>query len=522
MQGEPLSSHHKTTSIFTAPSRRVVHHSHACRSMDLTEVPRPSEASGVPTPKKLFNELRKSTLAVPALRGDDDEDSNRPKPGHEAVNSSMEVTGHRHVSVNRPRTEKSKPSNEPFSVVQKSPRSQLVISHKGDKSPLTPAEALRLYESQLSDYEKGEILYIQQVYFVGNENCTKVRTASSRPNFGFDDEKGNYQFRVGDHINYRYEILSLLGKGVFGQVVKCLDHKRNELVAVKVITNKARFQQQGAVEIKVLDLIRNKDTADRQGVVKLKTSFMFRRHICMVFELMSISLAEFIKTSGKKGVSQGLVRRFALQLVLALHFLQGLKVIHCDLKPENILLKDPRRSGIRVIDFGSSCLESAKVYTYIQSRFYRAPEVILGLPYSCSIDMWSLGCVLAELFLGVPLLQGESEHDQLLAIMEVIGLPPKELIQASPRRRLFFEGNVPKPLTTSKGKQHLPDARPLATALKGASPLFLDFIRKCLKWDPAQRLSPETALAHRWIQEGIASLHQESRTESSIASIDRD
>jgi dual specificity tyrosine-phosphorylation-regulated kinase 2/3/4 len=74
--------------------------------------------------------------------------------------------------------------------------------------------------------------------------------------------------------------------------------------------------------------------------------------------------------------------------------------VHCDLKPENILLKGPTKSTIKLIDFGSSCFENERLYTYIQSRFYRSPEVILGMPYGMPIDMWSFGCILAELYSG--------------------------------------------------------------------------------------------------------------------------
>jgi serine/threonine protein kinase len=80
----------------------------------------------------------------------------------------------------------------------------------------------------------------------------------------------------------------------------------------------------------------------------------------------------------------------------------------------------------------------ATVYTYIQSRFYRAPEVILGLPYSTAIDMWSLGCIVAELHTGYPLFPGENENEQLACIMEVLGLPPDNILQAATRRQLFF------------------------------------------------------------------------------------
>ena len=125
---------------------------------------------------------------------------------------------------------------------------------------------------------------------------------------------------------------------------------------------------------------------------------------------------------------------------------------------QNVLLKHPSKSFIKVIDFGSSCMENEKVYTYIQSRFYRSPEVILGklsflcdsllssitnmtplgLAYNTAIDMWSLGCILAELFTGYPLFPGENEQEQLACIMEIQGVPNKYLIEKSTRKKLFF------------------------------------------------------------------------------------
>lgn len=105
---------------------------------------------------------------------------------------------------------------------------------------------------------------------------------------------------------------------------------------------------------------------------------------------------------------------------------------------ENVLLKQRGSSSIKVIDFGSSCYSHQRVYTYIQSRFYRSPEVILGLPYGTPIDMWSLGCILAELYTGYPLFPGEDEIEQLACIMEVLGLPPEHIISHATRRRLFF------------------------------------------------------------------------------------
>ncbi|RWS01318.1 dual specificity tyrosine-phosphorylation-regulated kinase 2-like protein [Dinothrombium tinctorium] len=105
---------------------------------------------------------------------------------------------------------------------------------------------------------------------------------------------------------------------------------------------------------------------------------------------------------------------------------------------ENILLRHKGGSSIKVIDFGSSCFAHQRVYTYIQSRFYRAPEVVLGLPYGPAIDIWSLGCILAELYTGYPLFPGENEADQLSCIMEILGTPPSSVLESATRRRLFF------------------------------------------------------------------------------------
>jgi dual specificity tyrosine-phosphorylation-regulated kinase 2/3/4 len=95
------------------------------------------------------------------------------------------------------------------------------------------------------------------------------------------------------------------------------------------------------------------------------------------------------------------IRNIAYQMLKSLSFLKKHSIVHCDLKPENILLKNRHsKKDIKVIDFGSACFEKEKLYTYIQSRFYRAPEVILGLGYSPCVDIWSFGCIIAEIYNG--------------------------------------------------------------------------------------------------------------------------
>ncbi|KAF8923114.1 hypothetical protein BGZ58_003340 [Dissophora ornata] len=306
--------------------------------------------------------------------------------------------------------------------------------------PMSPYAALKEYGSYLSLYERVEIGEYPEVYYVG-QNCRHKKAASmdaSNSNFGFDDERGDYLIINHDHLMFRYEILDMLGKGSFGQVAKCYDHKTGEYVAIKIIRNKKRFHCQALVEVKILSNLTKWDPEDKHNLIRMTENFYFRNHLCIASELLSINLYEFIKSNSFQGFSLGLIKRFCTQLLQSLELLSKHNVVHCDLKPENVLLKHPTKSSIKVIDFGSSCLENEKVYTYIQSRFYRSPEVILGMSYNMAIDMWSLGCILAELYAGYPLFPGENEQEQLTCIMEIQGVPNRHLIEKCSRRKVFF------------------------------------------------------------------------------------
>lgn len=195
-----------------------------------------------------------------------------------------------------------------------------------------------------------------------------------------------------------------------------------------------------------------------------------------------------------------LIRRFSRQMIACLVLLQQKHIIHCDLKPENILLCEARKADVRVIDFGSSCREEEKVYTYIQSRFYRSPEVILGSSYGLGIDMWSFGCILAELWTGYPIFPGENEQEQLACIMEIFGPPDKHLVEKCTRKKLFFD-SVGKPRVTvsSKGRRRRPSSKTLQQALKTDDEAFIDFIARCLRWDPDRRMKPNEAINHPFI-----------------------
>ncbi|KAI9792681.1 MAG: hypothetical protein M1816_001780 [Peltula sp. TS41687] len=373
------------------------------------------------------------------------------------------------------------------------------------KERVSPAQALRVVN--LNIFERGEIVDYRDVYFCGTHSAKKHvgELNGQSSNFGYDDERGDYNIVTGDHLAYRYEIIDILGKGSFGQVVRCVDHRSGGLVAVKIIRNKKRFHQQALVEVNILRKLREWDPEDKHSMVNFTQSFYFRGHLCISTELLGMNLYEFIKLHDFRGFSLKLIRRFTKQLLSSLVLLHSQRIIHCDLKPENILLVHPMRADIKVIDFGSSCFESAKVYTYIQSRFYRSPEVILGMSYGMPIDIWSLGCILAELYTGYPIFPGENEQEQLACIMEVFGPPEKHLIEKSTRKKLFFDSlGKPRLTVSSKGRRRRPSSKTLQQALKCEDEAFLDFIGRCLRWDPDRRLRPEEALQHDFIT-GVAS-----------------
>ena len=381
------------------------------------------------------------------------------------------------------------------------------------KFPMDPRSAVINFSKYLLEIEKSEILDYETIYFF-NINKRKQKnmqgmTPDGVDNNGFDNDKNEYITEEGHHIAYRYEITDKLGKGSFGQVFKCFDHKNQETVALKILRNKKRLYKQGLIEAKILEELCENDPEDKKNIIRIKEKFVFRKHLILSFEMLSMNLYEFIKSNNFQGVSVGLVRRFAIQLLVSLHYMKEHNIIHCDMKPENILLRKPNKSGIKVIDFGSGTYENEQFYTYIQSRFYRAPEIMMGIRYTPAIDMWSLGCILYELYVGFPIFAGEDEKEQIQCIMEVKGMPPRSMIVLASRRKVFFDDDYrPLPNANSKGRVRQPNTKRLKEMMKCEDNLFVDFVDQCLEWKIEKRLTPELAFQHPWIKQGIIELKQ--------------
>ncbi|KAF0296529.1 Serine/threonine-protein kinase minibrain [Amphibalanus amphitrite] len=369
--------------------------------------------------------------------------------------------------------------------------------------------------------------HINEVYYAKRRRQQNQREEGKKErkiyNDGFDDDNHDYVIKNGEKFQDRYEIDSLIGKGSFGQVVKAYDHEEQCHVAIKIIKNKKCFLDQAQIEVRLLEMMNRADAENQYYIVRLRRHFVWRSHLCLVFELLSYNLYDLLRNTNFRGVSLNLTRKFAQQLCRALLFLgtPELNIIHCDLKPENILLCNPKRSAIKIVDFGSSCQLNQRMYQYIQSRFYRSPEVLLGIPYDLAIDMWSLGCILVEMHTGESLFSGTNEVDQMNKIVEVLGMPPKAMLDMAPKARKYFDklpdgSYVLK--KTGSGNYRAPGTRKLHDILgvetggpgerrlgevgHGAADYlkFKDLILKMLDYDPKTRITPYYAQQHNFFK----------------------
>ncbi len=388
------------------------------------------------------------------------------------------------------------------------------------REPRDPMDApLRKLSVNLIDTYK----LINQVYYEKRKRRQEERALQAgkkerKGNFnnGWDDENYDYIVKNGEVFNERYVVSSVIGKGSFGQVVKAFDNTTSEWVAIKIIKSKKPFLQQAKTEIELLQFLNAKDPTDTACIVRLQEPFMFRGHQCLVFEMLSYNLYDLLRHTNFKGVSLNLIRKFAKQILKALCFLalRDVSVIHCDLKPENILLRHPKRSAIKLIDFGSSCRDGQTVYSYIQSRFYRSPEVLLGCSYSTMIDMWSLGCILVEMHTGEPLFSGQDEGDQIVKIYELLGAPPAAMIQSGTKGLKHFKRNEGDTGYTLRDPPRPPRERSLNSVLgvetggpdgrRASEPghsvtdylKLKDLIMRMLTYQPAKRITPFQAISH--------------------------
>ncbi|XP_034444072.1 dual specificity tyrosine-phosphorylation-regulated kinase 4-like [Hippoglossus hippoglossus] len=392
---------------------------------------------------------------------------------------------------------------------------------------MTSEYVLRNFMPYLTNYEQTEICNYKQVWYLGKMTTNKIMCNTQNPqfyNFGFDTEEGLYRTYgyaffifinlfntqiVNDHLAYRYQILAVIGNGYSGEVLKCLDYKTKQFVAIKLIRNKDSVLKLAKSEMKVLKALEESDKNNSANIAHMKEHFYFRNHLCISFDLFDGDLYKVMKRKEKHRVTEDELKGYIVDILKCLQLLRKKNIVHGDLKPENILVRkknDERHSA--VTDFGGSFYTTEKDKPPVFTLSYMSPELLLGKRCRTATDMWSFGCIVAELHLRHRLFEGPDTHSIFSSIMQILGVPPEELLADSPLRKQFFDskGNPRRMENILKCRTSV------ALKLKSKDTYFINFIESCLEYDPKKRMTPDKALRHPWIGK-----HFEQKTSSRLS-----
>nr|XP_019942967.1 PREDICTED: homeodomain-interacting protein kinase 1-like isoform X1 [Paralichthys olivaceus] len=341
------------------------------------------------------------------------------------------------------------------------------------------------------------------------------------------DKKGQLVTRWLTSGSSTYEVQSFVGQGAYGIVAKCLRMEDKKTVAIKMIKQQSNHKNR---ELDALKILKSLDP-DKCNLVRWYHDFIDKEYVCLVFEYLDKSLYDFISEKNGQPLLLMEIRPIVQQLATALNHLKAAGIIHADLKPENVMLvnhlQEPYR--VKIIDFGLACnILAARTGSYIQSRFFRSPEIILGYPFTEAIDMWSLGCMAASMYLGKWLYPGRSEYDMIKFITHTQGQLPRKVLHHGSKTSTFFQsfntstttcwklksseqihkqtGIQPKEtrsikLSSLDGLLHIRtfDSKgPDLTAEKTDVRVFVDMLKGMLHLDATKRMTPNQVLEHQF------------------------
>lgn len=338
----------------------------------------------------------------------------------------------------------------------------------------------------------------------------------------------HFSWKEGMILDGVYRIERKMGDGTFGRVLLCKHLTTGKEYAIKVIRNKKRYTKSAKIEADILKKIQN-NNAQNNNIVRYYGRFMHKNHMCLIFEPLGPSLYEILKKNEFRGFPLDDIKCFCIEILKSLRYLRKIRLTHTDIKPENILLDDSsflgkivtivehadkreltrifrtQSTGIRLIDFGCATFNDDYHGSIINTRQYRAPEVILNLGWNEASDMWSLGCVLAEMYTGYLLFKTHDHLEHLALIESRLGPIPRRMLINSLKtngvqyiHKQELRLNWPEGAENSVSENYVSRCAPLSDIVKNKE--FCEFLKFILEIDPCCRPTPTEALRHKFLQ----------------------
>ena len=318
---------------------------------------------------------------------------------------------------------------------------------------------------------------------INDNKKNKVYYKSKNPYY-YGRMNGN--LNIGDDIGDRYEVKEKISRGAFGIVLSCYDHKNKEMVAIKCPAKNDYNKL-----IKIEGEIYHKVGDDNPYIMNVKKFITHNYKNYLVMEKLDKNLYLW-RTKNTPSIKD--IKLIIIQILKGIKFLHDKNIVHGDLKLENIVFSDNEYKNLKIADLGNSMfVHELNNYSLLQTRYYRAPEVILQTNKDKGIDIWSIGCVISELITGTPLFFGKTDNTQLYAIMEYLGTPPDNMIQNSRVRTYYFNyyNNKPKGHYGSYIK-----TKSLNRLFKDST--LIDLLNKTFKYDPKERITIDELINHKW------------------------
>eukprot|EP01065_Artemidia_motanka_P006552 TRINITY_DN13218_c2_g1_i1.p1 TRINITY_DN13218_c2_g1~~TRINITY_DN13218_c2_g1_i1.p1 ORF type:complete len:501 (+),score=76.82 TRINITY_DN13218_c2_g1_i1:66-1505(+) len=342
--------------------------------------------------------------------------------------------------------------------------------------------------------------------------------------------------RPGDGLDSgRYLVEKRLGEGTFAVVVKAEDRQRSDQpVAIKIIRASKRYEEAAEEELRMLDYIQKRGGEENHCIRYLRQfqtpggAGMKAPHTCIVFPIYGPSIFAFmdrnLKKNGTASYIPNDVQRMSQRILSAINFLHRHKIIHTDLKPENILFKNnsfielpgryrvPLDNDIVIIDFGSSLFDNEKKPTTIQTRHYRAPEVVLGLSWSMPADCWSVGCLIVELLFGECVFMTHDNEEHMAMIEKLLRKPPPLHMRQRSRDKGYsiYDRDLnlrwPPPNASNSDLYWVKNLPELSLQCDRARDEFsgkndcYDLVRALLEYDPDKRMTAREALKQPYVK----------------------